>query len=65
MHDTIDTDVLANLPEVTPRVLWLTVWERADWARRFYLRCGFKEVGVTYFKLGSSDQTDILMAKTV
>ena len=42
-------------------VIWLSVWERADWARRFYLRCGFEVAGKIEFKLGSSDQTDILM----
>ena len=46
-------------------VIWLTVWEHADWARKFYQRCEFEAVGKVEFKLGSSDQTDILMARTL
>ena len=46
-------------------VIWLTVWERADWACRFYQRVGFQAVGKVDFRLGSSNQTDILMTKTL
>ena len=46
-------------------VIWLTVWERADWACRFYQRVGFEAVGKVDFRLGSSNQTDILMTKTL
>jgi ribosomal protein S18 acetylase RimI-like enzyme len=45
--------------------LWLSVWERADWARRFYERYGFESFGQVGFKLGSSDQADILMHKNL
>lgn len=41
--------------------VWLSVWDRADWARRFYTSCGFRTVGSTDFRLGSSEQTDLVM----
>ena len=41
--------------------VWLGVWERADWAINFYLKYGFAKFGSHAFKLGSSQQTDLLM----
>lgn len=41
--------------------LWLSVWEEADWAIRFYQRYGFSTVGTTDFWLGDSHFNDLLM----
>jgi GNAT superfamily N-acetyltransferase len=43
------------------RSLWLGVWEHNHRARTFYERWGFVPVGVETFRLGSDDQTDVLM----
>jgi ribosomal protein S18 acetylase RimI-like enzyme len=41
--------------------LWLSVWEEADWAIRFYRRYGFSTVGTADFWLGDSHFNDFLM----
>ena len=41
--------------------VWLSVWEEADWAIRFYLAYGFHTVGTTDFWLGNSRYRDHLM----
>lgn len=41
--------------------LWLSVWEEADWAIKFYLRYGYRTVGTTDFWLGESHYEDFLM----
>lgn len=41
--------------------VWLSAWEFADWATRFYSSAGFKEIGKVQFKLGSTSFTDLLM----
>lgn len=41
--------------------LWLGVWEHNLRARAFYERWGFAPVGTETFRLGSDDQTDVLM----
>lgn len=43
------------------RTLWLGVWERNHRARAFYERWGFAPVGTETFRLGTDDQTDVLM----
>lgn len=43
------------------RSLWLGVWEHNTRARSFYKRWGFAPVGTENFRLGSDDQTDVLM----
>ena len=43
--------------------LWLGVWEHNHTARRFYDRYQFTEVGSHVFRLGSDDQTDLILAK--
>jgi GNAT superfamily N-acetyltransferase len=45
--------------------LWLDVWERNPNARAFYERWGFREVGTQPFRLGSDNQTDVLMERPV
>jgi ribosomal protein S18 acetylase RimI-like enzyme len=41
--------------------LWLSVWEDADWAIRFYQCYGFHTVGTADFWLGDSHYNDFLM----
>lgn len=43
--------------------LWLGVWERNARAIAFYERWGFETVGTHVFRLGSDDQTDLIMAR--
>ncbi len=43
------------------RGIWLSAWENADWALRFYEKCGFIEVGETEFQLGDDVHNDLLM----
>lgn len=41
--------------------VWLGVWEHNHRAKSFYERWGFMSVGTEVFRLGSDDQTDVLM----
>ena len=41
--------------------VWLGVWERNARAIRFYVKCGFADVGSQAFVLGSDPQTDRVM----
>lgn len=41
--------------------VWLGVWEHAAWAINFYSKHGFTKFGLHTFRLGSSEQTDLLM----
>ncbi|WP_162668217.1 GNAT family N-acetyltransferase [Gemmata massiliana] len=43
------------------KTLWLGVWEHNHRAKAFYARWGFVPVGVETFRLGSDDQSDVLM----
>ncbi len=43
------------------RTIWLGVWERNPRAIRFYLKCGFLDVGSHVFELGRDRQTDRIM----
>lgn len=45
--------------------LWLGVWERNQRAIAFYERWGFVSVGAEVFRLGSDDQTDVVMQLTL
>ena len=47
------------------RTLWLGVWERNTRAIAFYERWGFRTVGSHVFRLGSDEQTDLLMERAV
>ena len=38
--------------------VWLSVWERNPRAIAFYTKCGFADVGVKSFQVGSDCQTD-------
>lgn len=41
--------------------LWLSVWQEADWAVKFYRGYGYHTVGTADFWLGKSHFTDYLM----
>lgn len=43
--------------------VWLGVWEKNPRAIRFYSKNGFAEFDTHIFKLGSEEQTDIMMKK--
>ena len=45
--------------------LWLGVWERNERAIAFYERWQFETVGAHVFRLGSDDQTDLIMQRPV
>lgn len=45
--------------------LWLGVWEENPKAIRFYQKNGFEEFGKHVFWLGSDEQTDLMMKKTL
>jgi len=47
------------------RRIWLGVWERNHKAIRFYRHYGFRDFGRHVFRLGSDEQTDIMMELTV
>jgi ribosomal protein S18 acetylase RimI-like enzyme len=44
-------------------VIWLGVWEKNSRAIEFYKRWGFKKFSSHIFRLGTEDQTDLLMKK--
>ncbi len=54
-------DVLAFARENAVIGVWLSAWEFADWATRFYERNGFAAIGKVEFKLGVTTYTDLLM----
>jgi diamine N-acetyltransferase len=45
--------------------IWLTVWQKADRARRFYEKHGFEVFGESPFQLGKEAQTDWMMKKAI
>lgn len=45
--------------------IWLGVWERNFRAQAFYKKYGFATVGKHIFRLGTDDQTDLIMARTI
>ena len=47
------------------RTLWLGVWEQNARAISFYERWAFETVGDHVFRLGSDDQTDLIMEQPV
>lgn len=47
------------------KTLWLGVWEKNLRAIAFYERWGFETVGEHVFRLGSDDQTDLIMQRAV
>lgn len=47
------------------KYVWLGVWEKNIRAIRFYAKNGFAPFDKHIFKLGSDEQTDIMMKKTI
>ena len=47
------------------QTLWLGVWERNARAIAFYKRWEFEVVGDHVFRLGSDEQTDLIMERTL
>ncbi|AYM02709.1 GNAT family N-acetyltransferase [Levilactobacillus brevis] len=45
--------------------IWLGVWEHNPAAQRFYQAMGFQQVGDHVFQLGSDQQRDLILAKTL
>ena len=54
-------NVLGHARQSSAQGVWLSAWEFADWATRFYTRNGFSAIGKVEFKLGSTAYTDLLM----
>jgi ribosomal protein S18 acetylase RimI-like enzyme len=52
---------LAEARSLCIAVVWLGVWEKADWAINFYSKYGFVRFGLHTFRLGSTEQTDLLL----
>lgn len=47
------------------RVIWLGVWEHNPKAIKFYKKWGFEIFGEHVFRLGTDDQSDLLMKKYI
>ncbi|HEY4216067.1 MAG TPA: GNAT family N-acetyltransferase [Gemmatimonadaceae bacterium] len=45
--------------------LWLGVWDQNARAIEFYRRMGFREVGTQTFSIGSDEQSDFVMSRTL
>jgi ribosomal protein S18 acetylase RimI-like enzyme len=45
--------------------MWLGVWERNFKAQAFYVKSGFTQVGQHVFRLGTDDQTDLIMSRFI
>ncbi len=54
-------DVIAFAQEHAANGVWLSAWEFADWATRFYERNGFAAIDKVDFKLGATIYTDLIM----
>ena len=53
--------VLEHAAALTAAGVWLSAWEFAEWAVRFYTSVGFTAIGKVKFRLGSTEYTDLLM----
>lgn len=53
----------AKAAEVGRRTMWLGVWEHNPRAQAFYRRNGFVEVGDHLFRVGSSEDRDLIFEK--
>ena len=51
--------------ELGAQTIWLGVWERNEKAQAFYRRFGFVECGEHVFTVGSDDQRDIIMSRSL
>ncbi|HVS64327.1 MAG TPA: N-acetyltransferase [Thermoanaerobaculia bacterium] len=57
--------LIAEAQALGHRTIWLGVWERNERAIGFYRRWGFEVVGSHVFRLGSDEQTDLVMQRPV
>lgn len=60
MQACLDTALAADYSTI-----WLGVWEHNPRAIKFYERWGFTTVGSHIFRVGSDDQTDLIMQKAL
>ena len=51
--------------ELKFQTIWLGVWEHNHRAQAFYRKFGFEKIGVHTFQLGSDNQIDLIMSRTV
>jgi GNAT superfamily N-acetyltransferase len=51
--------------ELGGRTLWLGVWERNPRAIAFYTKCGFVDAGEQAFTVGTDEQTDRVMTRSL
>lgn len=58
-------DCLAVAGKKGYKTIWLGVWERNLKAQAFYQKYSFAQVGKHIFTLGTDDQVDIIMSRTV
>ncbi len=56
---------VAQATELGAATLFLGVWEHNQKALRFYRKHGFETVGNQIFRVGTDDQTDFVMARSV
>ena len=59
------TKVISFSRDAGFETLWLGVWEKNFRAQAFYKKYGFATVGEHIFRLGSDEQTDLIMALTL
>ncbi len=53
--------VVSVAAETGANGVWLSVWQQADWAVRFYTKCGFVKVGIADFKIGDENFADDIL----
>ncbi|MFK8052403.1 MAG: GNAT family N-acetyltransferase [Woeseiaceae bacterium] len=58
-------ETAAELARGKAEELWLAVWDQNTDAIRFYLRLGFRDIGVTEFHLGDEVQYDRVLSLTL
>ncbi len=51
--------------QINANYIWLGVWEKNERAKSFYYKNGFVEFGKHLFMLGTDEQTDLMMKKTL
>jgi len=63
--DSLMESALARATTDGFATIWLGVWQRNERALRFYQKWGFRIVGTHFFQLGSDQQTDYLMERSL
>jgi len=57
--------VIESARERAADAIWLSVWEHNARAQSFYARCGYRQVGMTAFVVGTDVQSDWVMQRAV